>query len=201
MAYLRGRDGGFCGGFLVAPGWVMTAAQCFSPLTVILGARDIQREEESWQELQVQKSHCHPKYSRREEGHDILLLEVPRAVAVELGGGSPGHATLKGKTPISARLSGGVVCSVAGWGHGASNAALCEANVTLSKERDCLAIYPAPSPRLFFAVPNSSPSYRAISGVPSCATTEPTGSTPTPTGSACPSTRTSLPTCPGSTAL
>lgn len=33
------------------------------------------------------------------------------------------------------------MCSVAGWGHGASNAALCEANVTVSKQRDCLPIY------------------------------------------------------------
>lgn len=35
----------------------------------------------------MQKYHCHPKYRRREEGHDILLLEVPRAAAVELGSG------------------------------------------------------------------------------------------------------------------
>ncbi|XP_052558612.1 granzyme G-like [Tympanuchus pallidicinctus] len=135
MAYLRGRDGGFCGGFLVAPGWVMTAAQCFShrPLTVILGARDIQREEESWQELQVQKYHCHPKYRRREEGHDILLLELKSKAIVN-----------DRVRPISfpnTRFPGGLMCSVAGWGHGASNTALCEANVTVSKQRDCLPIY------------------------------------------------------------
>lgn len=131
----------------------------------------------------MQRYHCHPKYRRREEGHDILLLEVPRAAVVELGrweGDSPGHTASKGKTPLSAfsatqlkskaivndrvrpisftysRFPGGVTCSVAGWGNGASNAALCEANVTISKQRDCFTIYPGLADHVLCATSSSN---------------------------------------------
>lgn len=46
------------------------------PLTVILGARTIQRKENSWQTFEVQEYHCHPGFTIPKDGNDILLLKV-----------------------------------------------------------------------------------------------------------------------------
>ncbi|NWU00504.1 GRAF protein, partial [Urocynchramus pylzowi] len=129
VALLQGKDNHSCGGFLVAPGWVMTAAQCLvhKPLTVILGAHTLQRRGESWQTFQVKEYHCHPGFTSPKEGNDILLLKLN------------GNATSNGHVrPISfekSKVRGGTECSVAGWGTRT-------ATVTIIKQRDCLSHYP-----------------------------------------------------------
>ncbi|KFP84144.1 Granzyme E, partial [Apaloderma vittatum] len=136
VAYLQGENNHFCGGFLVAPNWVMTAAQCFihKPLTVILGAHTIQRREESWQTFEVQEYHCHPDFVSPQRGNDILLLK--------LKGNATSNSYVRTISFEKSKVPGGTACSIAGWGHKTPSAMLREATITIIKQRECLSHYP-----------------------------------------------------------
>ncbi|NWJ01944.1 GRZ1 protein, partial [Crypturellus undulatus] len=136
LAYLRGKNNHFCAGFLVAPNWVMTAAQCSShkPLTVILGAQNVQKREENWQTFEVQGYHPHPAYRTAHIENDILLLKLK------------GNATSNSYVrPISLQKQNNIgqpECAVVGWGPEGAAAAPQETRVTVRPTRECLTIYP-----------------------------------------------------------
>ncbi|NWR89612.1 GRAF protein, partial [Furnarius figulus] len=134
VAYLRGENNHSCAGFLVAPNWVMTAAQCLihKPLTVTLGAHTVQRKEKSWQEFEVKEYHRHPHFTSREKGNDILLLK--------LKGNASSNSYVRTISFEKSKVRGGTVCSVASYE--TSTGTLREATVTIIKQRDCLVHYP-----------------------------------------------------------
>uniref|UniRef100_A0A663LKU3 Peptidase S1 domain-containing protein n=1 Tax=Athene cunicularia TaxID=194338 RepID=A0A663LKU3_ATHCN len=121
MAHLSIRNGSGkyrCGGFLIRPDAVLSAAHL--NITVTLGAHNISKEELSQQKFHVDHWVIHPKYSNKTYENDIMLLKVYPPTSLLPERSPPAKLTKEVNYILlpsdNERVGPGTTCEVAGWG-------------------------------------------------------------------------------------
>lgn len=140
-AILNRHKDAFCGGTLIAPQWVVTAAHCVRKrLYVRLGEHNLENKEGTEQEYRVVQVFMHPEYDPETVDNDIALLKLSSPAVLDK------HVQLACLPKQNAPLPQDKLCTILGWGkenHMATHGTevLKEAKVPIVDIKNCLGVY------------------------------------------------------------